>query len=437
MLLCDSKKIASITNGKCSVKTSFTGIYTDTREDGNNKLFVALKGKNFDGHDFIEAAEKNNAKAVLVHKKVNSKLTQIIVEDTSKAYAKIASWHRKKLSPIVIAITGSNGKTSVKNMLASILNLHAKTISTKENFNNHLGVPKTLLGINKMHKYCVIEMGANGVNEIANLCSIAKPDLAIITNANNAHLGGFGSVENLVRTKAQIFASLPANGTAFFHAKSKHKKVWQEIIGIRELILFGEGSNTFASNIKEKYASLEFTLHCNNDNAFIKMNMIGLHQVENALAASACAAKLGVDIKTIKKGLQLTSLEKNRLSILDCKDFIVLDDSYNASPYSMKAAIKTLSKRQGEKVAVLGSMAELGEKSKEFHIEIGNYLKKHSITNVYTLGLDAKNYHGKKHFQDINSIFKTLHDKHKGATILIKGSRIINLDKLVKLCKKK
>lgn len=435
MLLCDSKKIADITNGSCNTKVFFQGIYSDTRENNKNKLFVALEGKRFDGHNFVKYAEENGAVAVLVHKKVQTKLIQIIVKDTEKAYRDIALWHRQRYSAKVIAITGSNGKTSVKNMLSSILSIDSSTLFTKGNLNNNIGVPKTLLNINESHKYCVIEMGANHCNEISLLCEIAKPNLAIITNANDAHLGNFGSIENLVRTKGEIFASLAPTGVAFFHSKSQHSKIWKDIIGKKELILFGENSNIFATNIKENKLSLEFTLNCNKESINIKLNMIGVHQIQNALAASACAAKLGININTIKKGLELAVLEEGRLSLLNCKNFTILDDSYNANPYSMKAAIKTLSKRNEEKVAVLGSMAELGGHSKKLHLEIANYLKKHSITNVYTIGAEAKNYNG-KHFDNIESLFKTLCIKHMGAIILIKGSRIMQLDRLVDLFKK-
>jgi len=432
MLLSDTHKIANIVNGSLSIeqKIRFKGICTDTRKKVSGRLFIALEGNNFDGHLFTQIAEKFGAKAIIAHKKVSTSLPTIIVKDTEKAYQKLATWHRQSLSPQVIAITGSNGKTSTKNMLDSILSLQAPTLSTKGNLNNHLGVPKTILKLTKKHQYCVVEMGANHEKEITLLCNIAKPDLAIITNANNAHLGEFGSLKSLVKAKGEIFKSLSQNGNALMNQESPHKIIWQQMSGTRKFTFFGNMSSIYASNIRHKRSHLNFDLHCNNININIKLAMIGLHQIDNALAAAACANELGINPSLIKEGLEKTKTEKGRLQLLESGRFTILDDSYNANPHSMKAAIDTLKTFSGEKIAVLGSMAELGTNSIELHQEIGEYASHAGLDKLYTIGEDSKHYNG-KHFPDIESLYNQLNEFHSGAVILIKGSRMMKLDELV------
>jgi UDP-N-acetylmuramoyl-tripeptide--D-alanyl-D-alanine ligase len=275
-------------------------------------------------------------------------------------------------------------------------------------------------------------MGANHVNEISLLCHLAKPELSIITNANNAHLGEFGSIDNLVKAKGEILGALPTTGTAFINADSPHKSIWKKIAGNRNCVLFGDNTDVFATNTVEQKNLLQFTLHCNNETTEVTLNMIGKHQVENALAAATCAAQLGIDIRHIKQGLESTIPEQGRLNLLHCHGFTILDDSYNANPHSMKAAIDSLAANAGETIAVLGSMAELGDESSELHQEIGDYLRARSVNKMYTIGSDAKHYQGNQ-FDDIESLHQHLCKYHQGAIILIKGSRSMQLDKLVNL----
>lgn len=432
MLSSNTQTIADITAGSSTTYVEFDGVYTDTREKGAGKLFVALEGERFDGHAFVQHAEDAGAKAIIAHKELTTNLPTIIVGNTEEAYRTIASWHRQSFSPIVIAITGSNGKTSTKNMLANILSLDAQTLCTQGNLNNHLGVPKTLLNIKNEHKYCVIEMGANHVNEISLLCHLSKPNFAIITNANNAHLGEFGSLDNLVKAKGEIIDALPTSGVVFINVASPHKSIWEKIAGNRDCVLFGDNTATFATDIVEKKSVLQFNLHSNNETTAITLSMIGRHQIENAIAATACATRLGISIDQIKQGLELTTPEQGRLNLLQCGNFTILDDSYNANPHSMKAAIDTLASHTGEKIAVLGSMAELGDESSNLHQEIGDYARQSSVDQLYTIGSDAKHYQGKR-FESIESLYQHLSDHHSGATILIKGSRQMQLDKLVNL----
>ena len=432
MLSTNIQKIAKVVNGKLNSNEAreFNGVCTDTRADINGKLFIALEGPNFDAHTFAQNAEELGAIAIIAHKKIHSNLPVIQVNNTEKAYQDIAAWHRQSHSPVVIAITGSNGKTSTKNMLNSILSIAAPTLSTKGNLNNHLGVPKTLLELEERHKYCIIEMGANHQHEISLLCSIASPNISIITNANNAHLGEFGSEENLVKAKGEILESLTKDSVALINISSTHKETWHEMSGTQNLTFFGKGSGIYPSEITEFKSNINFNLNYSNASLNVNLSMIGLHQVDNALAAAACAIALGIEPDVIKKGLENTLPEKGRLELIELENFKILDDSYNANPESMKAAIDCIGNFSGEKVLVLGSMGELGIDSKKLHQEIGDYVRQSKIDHLLTIGEDAKEYQGQQ-FEDINSIFKSIQTNHQGSTILIKGSRMMRLNELV------
>ncbi|MDA7438693.1 UDP-N-acetylmuramoyl-tripeptide--D-alanyl-D-alanine ligase [Candidatus Pseudothioglobus singularis] len=432
MLSTNIQKIAEVVNGKLNSNEAreFNGVCTDTRADINGKLFIALEGPNFDAHTFAQNAEELGAIAIIAHKKIHSNLPVIQVKNTEKAYQDIAAWHRQSHSPVVIAITGSNGKTSTKNMLNSILSIAAPTLSTKGNLNNHLGVPKTLLELEERHKYCIIEMGANHQHEISLLCSIASPNISIITNANNAHLGEFGSEENLVKAKGEILESLTKDSVALINISSMHKETWHEMSGTQSLTFFGKGSGIYPSEISGSKSHINFNLNYSNASLNVNLSMIGLHQVDNALAAAACAIALGIEPDVIKKGLENTLPEKGRLELIELENFKILDDSYNANPESMKAAIDCIGNFSGEKVLVLGSMGELGIDSKKLHQEIGDYVRQSKIDHLLTIGEDAKEYQGQQ-FEDINSIFKSIQTNHQGSTILIKGSRMMRLNELV------
>ena len=432
MLSSDTNKISSVINCKLNSNKAvkFQGVCTDTRDRVSGKLFIALEGVNFDGHNFIKQAEDLGAVAVIAHKRIDSNLPTLLVSNSEEAYQKLAAWHRQSFSPIVIAITGSNGKTSTKNMLHSILSLHGPTLSTKGNLNNHLGVPKTLLELAKKHQYCIIEMGANHVNEIELLCKLAQPDIAIITNANNAHLGEFGSEKNLVKAKGEILESLSGDGIAIINKSSPHIDIWEKMSGTQNLTFFGNESNVYASNIKQFKSTLNFSLNFNHSSINITLSMIGLHQIENVLAAAACAIKIGISPDLIKKGLEKVRSEKGRLELIELQNFTILDDSYNANPQSVKAAIDSLKQFSGKKVLVLGTMAELGKDSSKLHQEIGDYAREQNIDSLITIGQEAQCFKG-SHFDDIESIFNEINNYHKGATVLIKGSRKMELNKLV------
>jgi len=412
MLSSNTHVIASVLEVNTVNNVDFTNVCTDTRQRMDGALFVALVGDNFDAHDYLNEAEKMGAVAVIISKPVSTNLPTLLVDDTQTALADIAHWHLNNIKPTVVAITGSNGKTTTKNMLANILNLKAPTLATKGNLNNHLGVPMTLLTLEQKHQYAVVEMGANHLGEITYLCNIAQPDIAVVTNTLDAHIGEFGGFDNLVKAKGEIYSDDSQNivntDTAFSGDLS-----------------FGEGGDIFASHINNN----GFDLNIADKKVTVILQLIGQHNIDNALAASACAHALAVDINIIKQGLENTQAEKGRLNVIQQSNLTIIDDSYNASPQSMKAAISTLLTFTGEKVAILGSMAELGDEAKTFHQQIGQ-LAKDSLDAVYTFGELAKHYDG-MHFEDLDQLASYLLMHHTNATVLIKGSRMVKLDQLV------
>ncbi|MDC9726897.1 MAG: UDP-N-acetylmuramoyl-tripeptide--D-alanyl-D-alanine ligase [Candidatus Thioglobus sp.] len=417
MLHTDTKTLAKLLNINCDINVEFSGIFTDTRQPMHGGIFLALIGDNFDAHDYLEQAKAMGAVGVIVSKHVATDLPTLLVTDTQEALSKIAKFHLNKLQPKTIAITGSNGKTTTKNLLANILNQVAPTLKTQGNLNNHLGVPMTLLSLEDKHKYAVIEMGANHLGEIKQLRELVTPNIAIVTNTGDAHIGEFGSKENLISAKGEIYSTDSIN---IVNTNTNYSGD----------LSFGKGGDVFASNIKQS----KFVLNIKSQTIDINLQLIGEHNINNALAASACAAALDVDIQLIKQGLEATQAEPGRLSIIQTKQFTLIDDTYNASPTSIQAALNTLKTYSGELVVVLGDMAELGEDEITLHQQTGALAD--TITpNFYSFGSLAKHYQA-QHFDSQERLTEHLISQHTGATILVKGSRIAKLDQLITLLQK-
>ncbi|SMN00563.1 UDP-N-acetylmuramoylalanyl-D-glutamyl-2,6-diaminopimelate--D-alanyl-D-alanine ligase [uncultured Candidatus Thioglobus sp.] len=413
MLTSNTHTIANLLATDCAVNVDFSDVCTDTRQRMDGALFVALVGDNFDAHNYINQAQKMGAVAVVVSKQVDTDLPTLLVENTQNALGAIAHWHLQNIKPTVIAITGSNGKTTTKNMLKNMLDLSAPTLATKGNFNNHLGVPMTLLNLEQKHQYAVIEMGANHLTEIAHLCTIATPDIALVTNTLDAHIGEFGGFDNLVKAKGEIYTQ-------------NSKKITNTATGFKGDISFGEGGDICAKNIDNN----QFTLNIFNEKIEIKLQLLGRHNIDNALAASACAYALGIKINLIKQGLENTAAEKGRLSVTQHANLTIIDDSYNASPSSIKTALKVLNNFSGKKIAVLGKMAELGDKSADYHTQIGEFAKSLNIDYLYSYQSD----YGVQNFNNEAELLKTL-KQHTNATLLFKGSRIAKLEQIIqRLC---
>ncbi|ABL01946.1 UDP-N-acetylmuramoyl-tripeptide--D-alanyl-D-alanine ligase [Candidatus Ruthia magnifica str. Cm (Calyptogena magnifica)] len=417
MLQTTTSTIAKILKTDCTTNVEFKDVCTDTRKHMNGALFLALTGDNFDAHDYIDQAQQMGAVAIVANKPVNNQLPTLVVDDTQIALNTIASWHLKNIKPIVIAITGSNGKTTTKNMLANILNLQAPTLKTQGNLNNHLGVPMTLLTLEEQHQYAVIEMGANHLGEIAHLCSLVNPNIAIVTNTLDAHIGEFGGFDNLVKAKGEIYSNNSHN-----------------IVNTQDTftgdVSFGKGGDIFAS----KLVNNKFDLNIYKQKISVTLNLIGTHNIENALAASTCAYALGIDINLIKQGLEVTKAEHGRLEVINTKKFRIIDDTYNANPHSTTTALKALQDFSGEKIVVLGAMRELGNDSEELHLKIGQLAKK-SADTFYSYGKLTQHYYG-IHFDSKQQLANHLLANHVHATVLIKGSRTVKMNELVDLLKK-
>ena len=392
---------------------TFRDVCTDTRKRMDGALFVALCGDNFDAHDYVNQAQKMGAVALVVSQKVDSSLPTLVVENTQNALSKIATWHLNNIKPKVIAITGSNGKTTTKNMLKNILKLKAPTLATKGNLNNHLGVPMTLLKLEEKHQYAIIEMGANHLGEIAHLCEMASPDIAVVTNTLDAHIGEFGGFNNLVKAKGEIYSS---------HSKN----IVNTQTTFTGELSFGEGGNIFANNINNN----SFDLNIFDKKVTVILQLLGRHNIDNALTASACACALGIDINLIKQGLENTQAEKGRLNVIQQSNFTIIDDTYNASPSSSKYALEVLNSFTGKKIAVLGQMAELGDKSNAYHRQIGDFAKSLDISQLYSFQSD----YGVQNFNNEVELLTTL-KQHTDCTILFKGSRVAKLEQIIKkLC---
>jgi UDP-N-acetylmuramoyl-tripeptide--D-alanyl-D-alanine ligase len=426
MLNSTTHTLAKILKTNCSDDVKFSNIFTDTRKRMDGGVFLALIGDNFNAHNYIKKAQEMGAVAVIVSEKVITDLPILQVQNTQTALNIIAKYHLNNIKPTTIAITGSNGKTTTKNLLANILSLSAPTLKTYGNLNNHLGVPMTLLKLEPNHQYAVIEMGANHLGEIAQLRKLVCPDVAIVTNTGDAHIGEFGSRENLIKAKGEIYSINSQNivntstnyiGDISFTPQGDNK-------------ISGKNSDIFASNIKRS----NFTLHIKQTKIDVSLQLIGQHNINNALAASACAYALGIDIDMIKIGLEATQAELGRLNIIHTDKFTLIDDSYNASPIAVKVALDTLQEYQGELVVVLGDMAELGADEVKLHQQIGKLVQK--ITpNFYSFGTLAKHYQA-QHFDTQQQLSQHIIKNHLHATILIKGSRVAQLDKLVNLLQK-
>lgn len=413
----------------------------DSREKHHKGLFVAIQGENFDGHDYVSKAIESGCIAALVSKKTTLEIPQILVEDTSIALGQVAKHIRQVVNPVVIGITGSAGKTTVKEMTASILRNEGQVLATAGNFNNHIGVPLTLLRLTEKEQFAVVEMGANHKNEIAYCCSIAKPNISTINNVAAAHIEGFGSIEGVAQAKAEIYQALDADGIAVINADDAFSKQWlAQEASYQKISVSGHKDADFvADNITlDSKGHAAFMLNHQEQSTEIKLNIAGKHNVLNALVAAALAKSAGASWTSIQQGLQNTPVVTGRLKqIQGINDCLVIDDTYNASVISIKAAIDYLVSLNGQNVLVLGDMAELGDDSQKYHAEIGLYAKHKGIQQVYLLGHEVKAtaaaFGSDAHiYQQKELLIKDLLKKiNSTQNILIKGSRSARMEIVV------
>jgi len=432
-------------------------IGTDTRLIRSGDLFVALKGERFDAHDHLEQAiEKGVRSFVVATVEAKNFLDKYscsiwLVEDTTLALGHLAEHQRNHFSKPLVAITGSSGKTSVKGMLAAILSCYVgekSVFSTKGNFNNHIGVPLSLFGINPSHQYAVIEMGASGPHEIAHLSAMAKPTIAVINNVMPAHVEGFGSVDAIATAKGEIYQGLVAHGCALVNSDDVYADQWLSEIKQKNKILFSpSGKADYANHTVQVYAKnsrlltngcYSFCLNCGEDSVVVKLGVLGQHNIANAVSAAACAYALGMNIQFIRKGLEQFSAEKSRLQILrGVNRSTLIDDSYNANPGSMKAAINVLSEASENSIFVMGDMGELGDSAPEQHLNIGLYAKEKGIRHLLAIGENSKNAaqafgEGGQHFESIDFLIEHLRELTiNQPVVLVKGSRSSRMERVI------
>ena len=430
---------------RVGANVEFSGVATDSRKIARGDLFVALKGANFDGAEFVSGAGQAGAAAAIVEKEVESAIPLLVVKDARIALGKLAGFWRGRFGIPVIAVTGSNGKTTVKEMLAAILREKGEVLATRGNLNNDIGLPLTLLGLRREHRFAVIEMGMNHAGEIGYLCSIAKPDFALVTNAASAHLEGLGSVAAVARAKGEIFEGLKQDGTAIINADDAYAPLWRNLAGARGIVCFGLSgkADVTARYVLDEYGS-DVVLHVPEGEVRTRLQVPGLHNVRNALAAAAAASAAGIDANAIGQGLAKFAGVAGRMQRkAGRKGAILVDDTYNANPDSVRAAIAWLSNAKGKTMLILGDMGELGPDSSRLHGEIGVAARDAGIGALLALGkaseaAAASFGEGANHFQDVDALAaraKSLLEP--GMTVLVKGSRFMKMERVVEQLEEK
>ncbi|PSU21909.1 UDP-N-acetylmuramoyl-tripeptide--D-alanyl-D-alanine ligase [Photobacterium kishitanii] len=423
-------------------------VSTDTRVIGDSTLFIALIGERFDAHDFCYNAVENGAKALLVSKPLALDIPQLVVADTHQALGQLGEWLKAKMTAEhglkTLALTGSCGKTTVKEMAAAILATKGKVLATAGNFNNDIGVPLTLLRLTPTDNYAVIELGANHLGEIAYTTALVKPDVALINNLAAAHLEGFGSLLGVAKAKGEIFEGLAAQGQAVINLDSNQLAMWQPTLSNHNVVSFSATMNSadyFATEINLNQQGLAcFTMQTPMGAIDIKLTLAGIHNVSNALAAAALTMALGASLTEVKQGLETVTNVKGRLAISEPRSGLrLIDDTYNASVASVKAAIDVLHSFSGKRYFILGDMAELGDESESLHREVGEYARDKQFDGVMTFGRASavvSQLNNGQHFSDktalIDELKQQLHQQHASqVTVLAKGARSSHMEDVI------
>jgi UDP-N-acetylmuramoyl-tripeptide--D-alanyl-D-alanine ligase len=425
--------------------TLFFSVGTDSRALTTGQLFVALRGDNFDGHTFARQCLDEGAAAAMISVEQAGLSAALLVKDTRSALGDLAAYWRNKFAIPVAAITGSNGKTTVKEMLASIL--RAKTgdedtvLATQGNLNNDLGLPLTLLKLREQHRYAVIEMGMSHAGEISYLSKLGRPTVALVNNATSAHLGGLGSVEAIAKAKGEIFEGLSAHGTAIINMDDPFAALWQKLAAPHRTMSFGlDHVADVTAQYRLASTGSEVQLQFSGEIIEFHLAVPGLHNIRNALAAAAAAIAMQIPPDDIAAGLENFGGVKRRLQFkTGINQAVVIDDTYNANPASMKAAIEVLAARSGKKLLVLGDMGELGADATNLHAEIGRYAKQAGIDALYLLGElsyeTAQGFgEGAHHYSGPEVLAADL-KSHMGneTAVLVKGSRFMRMERVVAL----
>ena len=419
---------------------SFRGVSTDTRTLEAGQLFVALQGPNFDGAAFVEQAANKEAAGAVVQRDVETTLPTIVVGDSLKALGMLGEGWRQQMPATVVGITGSNGKTTLKTLLASCLSQSGETLATHGNLNNEIGVPLMLLRMSESHRYAVIEMGANHHGEIAYLVSLASPSVVAITNAGPAHLEGFGSIKGVSRAKGEILSCSRRPDLAVLNADDDYFDYWKSLVDDAGLLSFGlqETADFYASDVALTDAGSGFILHTPDGETDIRLGLAGRHNVLNACAAAAIAAGLGLDIGQIRSGLEAVSPVGGRLQpVASVTGAVLFDDSYNANPVSVEAAAEFLAAQAGRSWFVLGDMAELGEDAVCLHSETGSAIRRAGVDRLVATG--PLSWHAVESFGEAGQWFVDIDELAgslvrsigAGDVVLVKGSRSMGMEQVV------
>ena len=435
--------IAEAVNGRLvGADLSINGVSTDTRAIAEGQLFIALAGERFDAHDFLDQAVAAGAAALMVADagKLPAGIPAVVVDDTRLALGRLAAAWRAQFTLPVIAVTGSNGKTTTKEMIAAILKaaFGAAVLSTRGNLNNDIGLPLTLLGLRASHRAAVIEMGMNHPGEIAYLAPIGAPTVALITNAQRAHLEGMGDLDEVAREKGAIFSGLPADGVAVVNGDDAYVGLWRGMAGGRPVRTFAiDCPADVSGTVRQHGLEIGIDLVAPEGSATLTLRIPGRHNARNAVAAAAACLAAGVPLAAVVAGLEAFSGVKGRLQRRTGKlGAEILDDTYNANPDSVRAGIDVLAATIGRKLLVLGDMGEIGEASSQYHDEIGGYAKSQGIDRLFALGdqtqLAVRNFgEGARHYCHVDKLIAAV-DKELGpeTTVLVKGSRFMKMERV-------
>ena len=434
--------IANVCRGRLQgADVSISSVVIDSRLVTLGSLFVALRGEHVDGHKYISAAANNGAVAALVNMP-DDRLPFVEVNDSYAAIGAIARENRSRFDGAVVALTGSSGKTSTKEILAALLATRGSVLATEGNYNNELGVPLTLLRVNARHDYAVVEMGAAKAGDIRYLCDFARPDIAILTNAQPAHIQGFGSLDGVANTKGEIFESLPSEGLAVINADDPYCSRWQEMAAHCRQVTFSvdaASADVFASDIQLEAGSSRFTLHCPAGIVAVALPLPGRHMVANALAATAAALELGVELETLAEGFCQVHNASGRLSRETIGGVTLIDDSYNANPGSVRAAIDVLATEKGSRALVLGTMAELGDNAAAQHCRIAEYaagagIERFVVVGEYASAMAEAFGEGARIYADNSALLSVIDKEIQGIdAVLIKGSRSAAMEAVVQV----
>jgi len=432
--------VATVVDGRLiGADVEFASVSIDSRTIAKDALFVALQGPNFDGHEYLQAAKERGAVAALVSREVNVSIPQVLVADVLGALSGFARVWRSQFGFAVIGVTGSNGKTTVKEMIGSIMKQLGNVLITRGNLNNHIGVPLTLLELNTSHQSAVIEMGANHKGEIAALAKLSAPNIGIVTNAGAAHLEGFGGMEGVAIGKGELYLAVPEHGVAIINADDQYAEYWRAHCNAGNVLSFGIDSvaDFSAKNVAVHSDHSQFELHSPHGSIAIRLHLAGTHNVRNAVGAAAAAYAAGATLEQIQEGLSIMRPVGGRLQIKQAiHGAALIDDSYNANPSSMRAGIDALRSLPGKHWLVMGEMMELGAETQRLHAEIGTHAKNAGIEKLFAVGALARHAvdafdSDAQWFASVDALINAVQPAlSQGTTVLIKGSRSNRLERV-------